>query len=62
MHLRPLSIADHALRRFPGEVNWADIQAIGAQFVEPKQGHFGQQLSFAGNGLTHDHIKRTDAV
>ena len=40
----------------------ADVQAIGAELVEPEQRHFGQQLAFAGNGLAHDHVERADAV
>ncbi|MCY1548246.1 hypothetical protein D9M68_843420 [compost metagenome] len=40
----------------------ADVQAVGAELVEPEQRKPGEQLTFAGNRLAHDHVKGADAV
>ena len=54
--------AHHALGRIAGEVDGADVQALGAQLVEPEQRQLGEQRALARNRLAHDHVKGADAV
>ena len=56
-HLRRFSRRDHALRRLARQVDRANGQTLGAEFVEPKQGHLRQQHALARNRLAHDDIK-----
>ncbi|MDT4852040.1 hypothetical protein FQZ97_862570 [compost metagenome] len=40
----------------------ADVQALGAELVEPEQRELGEQSALAGDRLAHDHVEGTDAV